>query len=87
LTHGWLRLKFPESPIIWATPLRRCPNAFVDQCRSHDRRIGVAAVVAIEPSFAGETSVAVPAPIVGAGIPALMAIGGSYWALRKRRKR
>jgi uncharacterized membrane protein len=49
--------------------------------------IGVAAVVAIEPSFAGETPVAVPAPIVGAGIPALMAIGGSYWALRKRRKR
>ena len=49
--------------------------------------VGVAAVVAIEPSFAGEVNPAVPAPIVGAGIPALMAIGGSYWALRKRRKR
>jgi hypothetical protein len=49
--------------------------------------IGVAAVVATEPSFAGVSAPAVPAPIVGAGIPALMAIGGSYWAMRKRRKR
>lgn len=49
--------------------------------------IGVATVVAIEPSFAGEVSVAVPAPIVGAGIPALIAFAGGYWAVRKRRKR
>jgi hypothetical protein len=49
--------------------------------------IGVATVVAIEPSVAGEVSVAVPAPIVGAGIPALIAFAGGYWAVRKRRKR
>ena len=49
--------------------------------------IGVAAVVAIEPAFAGEVSVAVPAPIVGAGIPALIAFAGGYWAVRNRLKR
>jgi hypothetical protein len=49
--------------------------------------IGMATVVAIEPSFAGEQTVAVPAPIVGAGIPALIAFAGGYWAMRKRRKR
>jgi uncharacterized membrane protein len=46
-----------------------------------------AAVLAAEPALALEAVPTVPAPIVGAGIPALMAIGASYWALRKRRKR
>lgn len=49
--------------------------------------IAVAAVVAAEPALAGATPVAVPAPIVGAGIPALIAFAGGYWAVRKRRKR
>ncbi len=49
--------------------------------------IAVTAVVATEPALAGVTPVAVPAPIVGAGIPALIAFAGGYWAVRKRRKR
>ncbi|MDB5698186.1 MAG: hypothetical protein JWN69_990 [Alphaproteobacteria bacterium] len=48
---------------------------------------GVAAVAAVEPAFAGSMSVpAVPAPIVGAGIPGLIAFAGGYWALRNRKK-
>lgn len=49
--------------------------------------IGVGAIVATEPALAGVEPVAVPAPIVGAGIPALIAFAGGYWAVRKRRKR
>jgi hypothetical protein len=49
--------------------------------------IGVAAVVATEPALAGMTAPAVPAPIVGAGVPVLIAFAGGYWAIRKRRKR
>jgi uncharacterized membrane protein len=48
--------------------------------------IGVATVVAMEPALAGDLTPVVPAPIVGAGIPALIAIAGGYWAMRKRRK-
>ena len=48
--------------------------------------IGLAAVVATEPSFAGIDPPVVPAPIVGAGIPALIALAGGYWAVRKRRR-
>ena len=49
--------------------------------------IGSAAIIALEPAVAGSClPVAVPAPIVGAGIPALIAFAGGYWAIRKRRR-
>jgi hypothetical protein len=48
---------------------------------------GVAMIAAVEPALAGVVEPAVPAPIVGAGIPALIAFAGGYWAVRKRRKR
>ena len=47
---------------------------------------GVAAVVAVEPAFAGVLAEPVPAPLLGAGIPALAAFGAGYWAIRKRRR-
>jgi hypothetical protein len=48
--------------------------------------LGVAAIVAAEPALAGCAAPGVPAPLVGAGIPALIAFAGGYWAIRKRRK-
>jgi hypothetical protein len=48
--------------------------------------LGIALIAAVEPALAGITSPAVPAPIVGAGVPALIAFAGGYWAVRKRRK-
>jgi hypothetical protein len=39
-------------------------------------------IALIEPAFAG---VPVPAPIVGAGLPALAILGGGYWLIRKLR--
>ena len=41
-------------------------------------------VALIEPAFA---TVPVPAPIVGAGLPALAVLGGGYWLIRKIRER
>ena len=38
----------------------------------------------IEPALAG---VPVPAPIVGAGLPALAILAGGYWLIRKVRGR
>jgi hypothetical protein len=49
--------------------------------------IGVSLLVAMEPALAGCVAATVPAPIAGAGIPALFAIAGGYWALRKRPRR
>ncbi len=43
-------------------------------------------VALIEPAFAGPT-VTTPAPIVGAGLPALAILGGGYWLIKKFRKR
>jgi hypothetical protein len=37
----------------------------------------------IEPAFA--VVVTTPAPIVGAGLPALAILGGGYWLIRKLR--
>jgi len=37
----------------------------------------------IEPAFAS----VVPAPIVGAGLPALAILGGGYWLIKKVRER
>jgi hypothetical protein len=48
--------------------------------------LGVALIAAVEPALAGITPDVVPAPIVGAGLPALIAFAGGYWAIRKRRK-
>jgi hypothetical protein len=42
-------------------------------------------VASIEPAFAGPASV--PAPIIGAGVPALAILGGGYWLIRKLRGR
>jgi hypothetical protein len=36
-----------------------------------------------EPALAGLSTV--PAPIVGAGLPALAILGGGYWVIRKLR--
>ncbi len=38
----------------------------------------------IEPALAGVTPV--PAPVVGAGLPALAILAGGYWLVRKVRK-
>jgi hypothetical protein len=37
-----------------------------------------------EPALAGLSTV--PAPIVGAGLPALAILGGGYWLIRKLRR-
>jgi lipopolysaccharide export LptBFGC system permease protein LptF len=39
---------------------------------------------AIEPALAG---VGVPAPIVGAGLPAIAVLAGGYWLVKKLRER
>jgi lipopolysaccharide export LptBFGC system permease protein LptF len=46
----------------------------------------VAGVIAasIEPALAGAP---VPAPLVGAGLPALAMLAGGYWLIRKFRQR
>ena len=42
-------------------------------------------IALIERAFAGPT-VTAPAPIVGAGLPALAVLGGGYWLIKKLRK-
>jgi hypothetical protein len=59
--------------------------SFIPVCRGV-AALGVALIVAVEPALAGMSLPAVPAPIVGAGIPALIAFAGGYWAIRKRRR-
>jgi len=39
-------------------------------------------IALIEPAFAGSS---VPAPIIGAGLPALAVLGGGYWLIKKLR--
>ena len=41
-------------------------------------------VALMEPALA---NVPVPAPLIGAGLPALAILGGGYWLIRKLRKR
>jgi hypothetical protein len=41
-------------------------------------------IALIEPAFAQS---AVPAPIIGAGLPVLAVLGGGYWLIRKLRER
>jgi hypothetical protein len=40
----------------------------------------------IEPALAGVKH-AVPAPLVGAGLPAMAVLAGGYWLIRKLRER
>jgi hypothetical protein len=42
------------------------------------------AAVSIEPALAGTP---VPAPVIGAGLPVLVVLGGGYWLMRKLRAR
>jgi hypothetical protein len=42
-------------------------------------------VGSIEPALAGPTA-PVPAPIIAAGVPALVILGGGYWIIRKLRR-
>jgi hypothetical protein len=44
----------------------------------------IIAAVSIEPAFAGTANV--PAPILGAGLPAFAVLGGGYWLIRKLRR-
>ena len=46
--------------------------------------VGIALSI-VEPAFAN--GVPVPAPLVGAGLPALAILGGGYWLIRKIRQR
>jgi hypothetical protein len=43
-----------------------------------------AAFAAADPALAG--SIATPGPALGAGLPALAALGGGYWLIRRYRK-
>ena len=43
--------------------------------------VSVGFAVLVEPAFA--TPAAVPGPIAGIGLPALVLIGGAYWVGRK----
>ena len=42
-------------------------------------------VASIEPAFAG-LKVPVPAPLIGAGLPAMAVLAGGYWLVRKLRR-
>ena len=46
--------------------------------------LGVTAA-SIEPALAGV--IPVPAPLIGAGLPALAILAGGYWLIRKVRER
>jgi uncharacterized membrane protein len=43
-------------------------------------------MAAYEPALAGGTT-AVPAPLIGAGLPALAILAGGFWLVRKIRQR
>jgi hypothetical protein len=45
--------------------------------------VALGVIVASESALAGPASV--PAPIIGAGVPALAILGGGYWLIRKLR--
>ena len=42
-------------------------------------------VASIEPALAG-FQVPVPAPLIGAGLPAMAVLAGGYWLIRKLRR-
>jgi hypothetical protein len=41
-------------------------------------------IALIEPALAGVVST--PAPVIGAGLPAIAVVAGGYWLIRKLRK-
>ena len=43
-------------------------------------------IAMIESAFAQYNPVAVPAPLIGAGLPALAILGGGYWLIKKLRR-
>jgi hypothetical protein len=45
--------------------------------------VAVAAVVAVDPVLAGTP---VPGPVLGAGLPALAALAGGYYLIRRYRR-
>ena len=45
-----------------------------------------AIAASIEPALAGVKH-PVPAPLIGAGLPAMAVLAGGYWLIRKRRER
>jgi uncharacterized membrane protein len=45
-----------------------------------------AITASIDPAFAG-TKTIVPAPLIGAGLPAMAVLAGGYWLVRKLRDR
>lgn len=51
------------------------------------RRAAAFSIVTIALTAPAIAGIAVPGPVVGAGIPALAAIGAGYWLIRKRRQR
>ena len=40
-------------------------------------------IALIEPALADYVVAAVPAPIIGAGLPVLAVLGGGYWLVKK----
>ena len=48
--------------------------------------VGVIIALSMEPALAG-VGTAVPAPIIGAGLPVLAVLGGGYWLVKKLRER
>jgi hypothetical protein len=42
-------------------------------------------IASIEPALAGVVST--PAPVIGAGLPAIAVVAGGYWLIRKLRNR
>jgi hypothetical protein len=49
--------------------------------------LGIAVLGITAASIDPALAVPVPAPIVGAGLPALAILGGGYWLIRKLRAR
>ena len=47
--------------------------------------LGMALSLVVEPAFASVTPV--PAPLIGAGLPALAILAGGFWLVRKIRRR
>ena len=56
----------------------------IQQAAQRVAGFSIVAMALATPAFAGFP---VPGPVLGAGIPALVAIGAGYWLIRKRRQR
>ena len=56
----------------------------IQQTAQRAAAFSIVTMALASPAFAGAP---VPGPVLGAGIPALVAIGAGYWLIRKRRQR